>query len=69
LTCDIDRATNQIVSLVKRAELAANHGQPTQGAEMPGLIGENPSIGLFGCVQGVSANRDCGINAPPVGKS
>jgi hypothetical protein len=58
--CDVDCLTHQVASLVERAKLATNHGQPTKGAEMPGLIGENPSIGLFGGMQGVSAgNGDC----------
>jgi len=60
LPCDIDCLTNQVASLVERTKLATNHGQPTKGAEVPGLIGENPSIGLFGCMQGVSGrNWDC----------
>jgi hypothetical protein len=60
LPCDIDCLTNQVASLVERTKLATNHGQPTKGAEMPGLIGENPSIGLFGGRQRVSAgNGDC----------
>jgi hypothetical protein len=58
--CDIDCLTNQVTSLVECTKLATNHGQPAKGAEMPGLIGENPSIGLFGCLQGVSGrNGDC----------
>jgi hypothetical protein len=58
--CDVDCLTNQVASLVERTKLATNRGQPAKGAEMPGLIGENPSIGLFGCLQGVSAgNGDC----------
>jgi hypothetical protein len=57
---DIDCLTNQVASLVERTKLATNHGQRAKGAEMPGLIGENPSIGLFGCLQGVSGrNGDC----------
>ena len=62
--------TNQVASLVERTKLATNRGQPTKGAEMPGLTGENPSIGLFGCMQRVSTgNGDCRSNARPVGKS
>ena len=58
--CDIDSLTNQVTSLVECTKLATNHGQPAKGAEMRGLIGENPSIGLFGCLQGVSGrNGDC----------
>jgi hypothetical protein len=58
--CNVDCLTHQVASLVERTKLATNHGQPTKGAEMPGLIGENPSIGLFGGMQGVSAgNGDC----------
>ena len=57
---DIDCPTNQVARLVERTKLATNRGQPTKGAEMPGLIGKNLSIGLFGCLQGVSAgNGDC----------
>jgi hypothetical protein len=68
--CDIDRLTDQVASLVERTKLATNHGQSAKGAELSGLIGENPSIGLFGCMQGVSAgNGDCRSSARPVGKS
>jgi hypothetical protein len=60
LPCDIHCLTNQVASLVERTKLATNHGQPAKGAEMPGLIGENPSKGLFGCLRGVSGrNGDC----------
>jgi hypothetical protein len=70
LPCDIDCPANQVASLVEPTKLATNHGQPTKGAEMSGLIGENPSIGLFGRLQGVSAgNGDCGSRACPAGKS
>ena len=58
--CDIDSLTNQVASLVECTKLATNRGQPAKGAEMPGLIGENPSIALFGCLQGISSrNGDC----------
>ena len=58
--CDFDCLTNQVASLIECTKLATNRGQPAKGAEMPGLIGENPSIGLFGCLQGVSRrNGDC----------
>ena len=58
--CDIDSLTNQVTSLVECTKPATNHGQPAKGAEMRGLIGENPSIGLFGSMQGVLAgNGDC----------
>jgi hypothetical protein len=60
LPCDIDCPTNQVASLIERTKLATNRGQPTKGAEMPGLIGEQASIGLFGRMQGISAgNGDC----------
>ena len=60
LPCDVHCLTNQVASLVERTKLATNHGQSAKGADMPGLIGENPSISLFGCLQGVSGrNGDC----------
>jgi hypothetical protein len=55
LPCDIDGLTNQGASLVERTKLATNRGQSAKGAEMPGLIGEKAPIGLFGCMQSVSA--------------
>jgi hypothetical protein len=68
--CDIDCPINQVAGLVERTKLATNHGQPAKGAEMPGLIGEKPSIRLFGCMEGVFAgNGDCRSSARPVGKS
>jgi len=70
LPCDIDCLADQIARLGERTKLVTNHRQSTKGAEMPGLTGENPSIGLFGCMQRVSTgNGDCRSNARPVGKS
>jgi hypothetical protein len=58
--CDFDGLTKQVASLIERTKLASNRGQPAKGAEVPGPIGENPSIGLFGRLQGVSRrNGDC----------
>jgi hypothetical protein len=67
--CDFGCLTNQVASLIECTKLAANRGQPAKGAEMPGLTGENLSIGLFGRIQGVSAhNGDCRSKERPVGK-
>lgn len=69
LAGDINRPADQFARLVEVAKLAANHSQPAKGAEMPGLIGEDPSIGLFGGLQGVlAAHGICRSNALPVGK-
>jgi hypothetical protein len=58
--CGIDCLTNQVARFVERTELTTNHGQTAKGAHISGLIGENPSIGLFGGMQGVLAgNGDC----------
>jgi hypothetical protein len=63
-----NRTADQFARFVEVATLAANHSQSAKGTEMPGLIGEDPSIGLFGGLQGVfGANGLCGSNARPVG--
>lgn len=70
LPCDIDCLPNQVTSFARRTKLAANYGQSTESVEMTGLISENPSIGLFGCMQGESAgNGDCQTNARLIGES
>jgi hypothetical protein len=66
----IDGPPHQFACFVKCTKLGTDHGQSAKGAEMSGLFGENPSIGLFGRVQCVSAgNGHCRSNARPVGKS
>ena len=54
---DIDCLTDQVAGLAGRTKLATNRGQSTKSTEMTGLTGENPSIGLFGYVQGVSTGN------------
>jgi hypothetical protein len=68
--CDIERLTDEVTCLVRRTEPSANHGQAAKGAEMPGLIGEEPSIGLLGGLQGISAGKgDRRSHARPEGQS
>jgi hypothetical protein len=71
LTGDIGCLTDQVAGLAGRTKLATNHGQSTKSKEMTRPIGENPSIGLFGDVQGGSTgNGRCRrSDARPVGES
>jgi hypothetical protein len=67
---DIDRLSDQVAGFAGRTKLAANYSQSTKSTEMTRLIGENPSIGLFGSVQAISTgNGDCRSDARSVGKS
>ena len=59
LSGDSGCPTNQVARLIQGAKLDANHRQPAKGPEMSGLLGEHPSIGAFGCLQGKpTGNRD-----------
>ena len=61
---DFGGLTNQLASLVQRAKLGPNRGQSTDGTEVVGLGGENPPIGLFGRMQGVSTINGHGRSHP-----
>ena len=66
---DIERPSDQVAGFAGRTKLVANDSQSTQGTEMTRLIGENPSIGLFGRVQAVSTgNGDCRSDALSFGE-
>ncbi len=69
LAGNLNRPADQIARLVGITKLAANHSQPAKGAKIPGLIGEDTSIRLFGGLQGVfAAHGECGSNTRPVCK-
>jgi hypothetical protein len=67
---DVERPSDQVAGFAGRAKPVANDSQSAQSTDMTRLIGENPSIGLFGRVQAVSTgNGDCRSDARSVSKS